>query len=223
MDNLSYDKKRPTFGTGGIRAVMGFGSECFNAGLVRAATIGAARWANEKYGDDAMKLGFVVCCDTRNHSTAYAHLCADVLSIAGFRSRIFKQPTPTPLLSYAIRRFGACAGIAITASHNAAAYNGFKVYDATGNQLTPDDTALIARKTDDFLLDGVDRLPQRIYSEVTVIGPSLLEEYISKVIASFPAATNPEKLRIVYTPLFGAGRLAVSKILTSAGFSDLLL
>lgn len=213
--------KRPSFGTGGIRAVMGDGPEFFNAGLVREASVGAALWAREKYGENARETGVVICRDTRLRSDEFSAVAAEVFSSLGFRVRVFNDPSPTPLLSYAVRELGACCGVSITASHNPPQYNGYKLYDASGVQLTPRDAAataaFIARVREDSSAAAVFEGGAR--GQIEYIGDELFKEYNTRILRDFPRAAMPDKLRAVYTPLFGAGDRPVRDLLERAGFS----
>lgn len=216
--------KRPSFGTGGIRAVMGEGFEHFNAALVREASLGAALWAREKYGEAALARGVIICRDTRLGSEEFALEAARVFGSLGFRARLFERETPTPLLSYAIRELGACCGVSLTASHNPPQYNGYKLYNDRGVQLTPADTSAVAEKI--ALVRSDEKSALTVFEgkrplAVETLNDELYKQYNSRILAFFPSAKAPEALRAVYTPLFGAGNLPVRDMLARAGFSGL--
>ena len=129
--------KELEFGTAGLRGIMGAGTNRMNRYTVGKATLGLGRWLLDRF-PDAAERGVVIGYDTRNNSSRLAENVADILTALGIRTRLFDQCVPTPVLSYAIRHFQAVSGIVITASHNPPAYNGYKAYDRSGCQLSPE-------------------------------------------------------------------------------------
>ena len=220
------DRERPSFGTGGIRAVMGEGAENFNASLVREASLASARWALERYGENALSLGAIVCRDTRLRSDEFAAAAAEVFSSLGFRTLYFERPSPTPLLSYALRSRGACFGVSVTASHNPPQYNGYKIYGSDGVQLLPEDTGRIAALIGRLRSVGEaafisERFPEnRVRRAVTHLGDEVFKEYNELILSRFPRRGDAGALRAVYTPLFGAGLRPVCGLLARAGFES---
>ncbi|MBQ2713271.1 MAG: phospho-sugar mutase, partial [Clostridia bacterium] len=163
----------------------------------------------------------VIACDTRNNSTLFAKCAADVFTAEGIPARLFDAPVPTPVLSFAVRHFGACAGVVVTASHNPSAYNGYKAYDETGCQLGPDAAdavyAIMQSVTDWSRIptEGNDSL-------LTMIGAETLEAFEEAVLkqATFRDADAKKDLKIVYTPIHGTGLLPITSVLKKDGFTD---
>ncbi|MDO4567288.1 MAG: phospho-sugar mutase, partial [Oscillospiraceae bacterium] len=215
---------RPSFGTGGIRALMGEGPERFNLQLVREAGAGTALWALKKYGESAFERGIIVCRDTRLGSEEFSKAAAEGFASLGFNVRRFEAASPTPLLSFAVRELGACCGVSITASHNPPQYNGYKIYDARGVQLVPADAAEAAGEIERFCSLGEAVLAPfegRAAGKTELLGRELSERFNSEILKIFPKAAAPEALRAVYSPLFGAAYEPVKDIASRAGFSFL--
>jgi phosphoglucomutase len=121
------------FGTGGMRGVLGAGTNRMNIFTIRRASLGFGRWISDKYIDPSVVIAF----DTRHKSSRFAEVSAEVLSSIGIKVHIFAEPMPVPVLSFAVRELKASGGIVITASHNPPQYNGFKVYTSDGTQAVP--------------------------------------------------------------------------------------
>ena len=208
------------FGTAGLRGIMGAGTNRMNRYTVGKASLGLAIYLKKAF-PDAGKRGVVIACDTRNNSTLFAKCAADVFTAEGIPVRLFSFPVPTPVLSFAVRHFGACAGVVVTASHNPSAYNGYKAYDETGCQLGPDaaDTVFeVMQSVTDWSripLKGNDAL-------LTMIGKETLEVFEEAVLkqATFRDATAKKNLKIVYTPIHGTGLLPITSVLKKDGFTD---
>jgi len=214
------------FGTGGLRGVMGAGTNRMNRYVIGRATQGLAEELLERTEGGESPL-VVIAHDSRRNSAEFALEAACVLAGNGIRVRLFRGLRPTPQLSFAVRDLGAAAGIVITASHNPPEYNGYKVYAADGGQLLPDDakrlTARIGRVTFDRvrrlapeeaeargLLQWLDEEADRRYVDA-VLARSLRPELLKSGAA--------EALTVVYTPLHGAGNLPVREVLRRAGFT----
>ncbi|MGI6074851.1 MAG: phospho-sugar mutase [Pyramidobacter sp.] len=206
------------FGTAGMRGVMGAGTNRMNVFIVRRATFGLANYLKKEFPDDCRK-GVVIAYDTRNRSAEFAQETARVLCACGVPAKIFGQPEPVPVLSFAVRALKAVAGVVITASHNPKEYNGYKVYDAEGCQLVPalaDKLTACVESVDDFEsipLTGGDELLTRLDQDV-------LEKYLDAVQQSSIPQSNASELKIVYTPLHGSGNVPVRAILDRCGFTD---
>lgn len=212
------------FGTGGLRGVMGAGTNRMNAYVVRQATQGLARVVAAS-GEAAKEKGVVIAYDCRHHSEEYAREAAGVLCAAGIRTYLFDALRPTPELSFAIRRLGCTAGINITASHNPKQYNGYKVYWEDGAQIGPEMASRILqeiRRVDIF--SGVHTMGlgqaqnQGLLKE---IGKEIDEDYLAAVLSQRPplAPQKAAALQIVYTPFYGAGSRLVPEALRRAGFA----
>lgn len=201
-----------SFGTGGIRGIMGDGEDQFHAGIVSRATKGLADYLL----DAGLPRSVVIAYDTRRHSRRFACLAAAVLDRAGVKAYVFSQPTPTPVLSFAVRQLGCGGGIVITASHNPREYNGYKVYNEHGCQLVPDEAAALSRYID---AAGEAPLPDAYIPEAPP--DSLREAYMQAVLAQSLLCVDGaggEPLQVVYTPLHGAGEGFVQEALARDGF-----
>ncbi len=206
------------FGTGGLRGVMGAGTNRMNRYTVGRATAGFGRWLLGRYGEDAKRRGMAVCCDTRNNSAFFAKVTADVFSALGFRVFLHTEARPTPQLSFTVRRLGCVGGVIVTASHNPKEYNGYKVYDEYGCQLVPDDAKQV--------IEQVEAITD--FAEVDFTGnPALIEtvdltdDFVDTVRTQsrFHDAAAKAALHVVYTPLHGAGLVPVTKMFAAEGFT----
>lgn len=216
------------FGTGGLRGTMGAGTNKMNVYTVAHATQGMAEMIKLE-GGDAAKRGVVIAYDSRNNSELFSRTAAEVLSANGIHAYIFDGVRPTPELSFAIRHLGCIAGINITASHNPKQYNGYKAYWEDGAQLPPQHADIISAKTKEIdIFNGVLREDfQTAVSagKITVIGAEVDEAYLSNVLAqrvNLDAVANvADDLKVVYTPLHGAGYKLVPEALSRCGLRHL--
>ncbi len=207
------------FGTGGLRGIMGAGSNRMNIYTVGAATQGLANYLNKCFAGQPVSV--VVGHDCRNNSRKFAEISADIFSANGIKVYLFDDLRPTPEVSFAIRHLGCQSGINITASHNPREYNGYKAYWDDGAQvLAPHDTAIIDEvnkvKVADIKFNGNKELIQ-------IIGEDVDKAYLEKVhsISIDPAVIKRQKdLNIVYTPLHGAGRTLIPASLKVWGFEN---
>lgn len=207
------------FGTGGLRGIMGAGSNRMNIYTVGAATQGLANYLNKCFAGQSVSV--VVGHDCRNNSRKFAEISADIFSANGIKVYLFDDLRPTPEVSFAIRHLGCQSGINITASHNPREYNGYKAYWDDGAQvLAPHDTAIIDEvnkvKVDDIKFNGNKDLIQ-------IIGEDVDKVYLEKVhsISIDPEVIKRQKdLSIVYTPLHGAGRALIPASLKLWGFEN---
>ena len=203
------------FGTGGLRGVLGAGTNRMNVFTVMRASRGLGAWLLEKEKEPSV----AVSCDSRIHSRDFAELTAATLAEMGIRVYLYPELEPTPMLSFAVRHLKCSAGVMITASHNPAIFNGYKVYGADGCQITLEAAEEITAKIQEqFHL--VDALPElRKYLDermVTYIGEETAESYYRQILG---LQVNPSKtpLHVVYSPLNGAGNVPVREILRRMG------
>ena len=208
------------FGTGGLRGIMGAGSNRMNIYTVGMATQGFANYLKINF-KDMKQISVVVCHDCRNNSRLFAETVANIFSANGIKVYLFDDLRPTPECSFAIRHLKAQAGVNITASHNPREYNGYKAYWDDGAQvLAPHDKGIIDEvnkvKVEDVKFEGNKAL-------IEIIGEEIDKIYLDKVktISIDPQVIkNQHDLKIVYTPLHGAGRVIIPRALASWGFDN---
>ena len=208
------------FGTGGLRGIMGAGSNRMNIYTVGMATQGFANYLKINFKDKE-QISVVVCHDCRNNSRLFAETVANIFSANGIKVYLFDDLRPTPECSFAIRYLKAQAGVNITASHNPREYNGYKAYWDDGAQvLAPHDKGIIDEvnkvKVEDVKFEGNKALIQ-------IIGEDVDKVYLEQVktISIDPQVIkNQHDLKIVYTPLHGAGRVMIPRALASWGFDN---
>ena len=208
------------FGTGGLRGIMGAGSNRMNIYTVGMATQGFANYLRINFKDKE-QISVVVCHDCRNNSRLFAETVANIFSANGIKVYLFDDLRPTPECSFAIRHLKAQAGVNITASHNPREYNGYKAYWDDGAQvLAPHDKGIIDEvnkvKVEDVKFEGNKALIQ-------IIGEDVDKVYLEQVktISIDPQVIkNQHDLKIVYTPLHGAGRVMIPRALASWGFDN---
>ena len=208
------------FGTGGLRGIMGAGSNRMNIYTVGMATQGFANYLKINF-KDMKQISVVVCHDCRNNSRLFAETVANIFSANGIKVYLFDDLRPTPECSFAIRHLKAQAGVNITASHNPREYNGYKAYWEDGAQvLAPHDKGIIDEvnkvKVEDVKFEGNKAL-------IEIIGEEIDKIYLDKVktISIDPQVIkNQHDLKIVYTPLHGAGRVIIPRALASWGFDN---
>ena len=211
------------FGTGGLRGIIGAGTNRMNIYIVRKATQGLANFIRK---EKAEKKGAAIAFDSRNMSPEFAQEAALCLAANGIKAYIFPSLRPTPMLSFALRELGCTAGIVITASHNPPEYNGYKVYWEDGAQITyPKDEQIIGEVnavTDYASVKTMNREDAEKAGLYQVIGSEIDDKYIEalKSLAIHPEIIRQEaqNLKIVYTPLHGTGNIPVRRILKELGF-----
>ncbi len=215
------------FGTAGLRGRLGAGPNRMNRAVVIRAAAGLSSYVTEQLGHRGT---IVVGYDARHGSAEFAHDTVAVAVAAGHRALLLPSPLPTPVLAYAVKALGADAGVMVTASHNPAWDNGYKVYlgasitpEAAGSQIVPPHDAGIAT-----LIEAVDAVSavQRATSGWEVLSQSLVDDYAAKVAALIPAphgdlAMRRAGLKVVLTPIHGVGDATVRRALGLAGFTDL--
>lgn len=209
------------FGTGGLRGIMGAGTNRMNKYTVGKATKGLADYLLANYGGDACKeRGVVIGYDTRNNSRFFAETAANVLSAEGIRVYLHSHARPTPQLSFSVKFWNALAGVVVTASHNPKEYNGYKVYDEFGCQLVPWQAkqviSYVNAVTDYKAIDFTGNQSLIQMGDVT-------DNLISAVMRQSrnSDAASKENLHVIYTPLHGTGNVPVTKTLLLDGFKNL--
>lgn len=208
------------FGTGGLRGIMGVGSNCINRYTIGAATQGLANYLKKSFPDKPNSVA--VAFDSRNQSAYFAQVTADVFSANGITVHLFPELRPTPLLSFAIRHLKCQSGVVITASHNPKEYNGYKAYWNDGAQLVPPhDKNVIAE------VDAITSFDQVKFnadvSKIRKIGPEVEEAYYKEVLKLIPrqdSIKRQRKISIVYSSLHGAGITMVPECLKRLGFEN---
>lgn len=206
------------FGTGGLRGIMGIGTNRMNTYTVRQATQGLANEIAEQGMEDK---GVVIAYDSRNNSRQFAYECARVLCANNIKTYLFDDLRPTPELSFAVRFLSCARGIVITASHNPKEYNGYKVYGEDGGQIPPAVAETIIKyikETDIF--DDVKVCENPDYIE---IGKEVDEAYINAVIAESMGISVPNDFKVVYTPLHGSGNKLVRTVLDRIGVKNVFV
>lgn len=211
------------FGTGGLRGIMGAGSNRMNRYTVGAASQGLANYLKTEFaGLEEIKV--VIGHDCRNNSRVFAELTADIFSANGIKVYLFEDLRPTPLVSYAIRKLGCQSGIMITASHNPKEYNGYKAYWNDGAQvLAPHDKNIIAevnrvKSIDDIHFEGNKKLIEIIGKDMD---KAFIEE-VKKLVLSPGSIERFKDLKIVYTPIHGTGITLIPDALKAIGFTNII-
>jgi phosphoglucomutase len=212
------------FGTGGLRGIMGVGTNRMNKYTVGMATQGFANYLKSSFLNEKIKVA--ISYDSRNNSKYFAHITAGVFASNGIEVFLFDDIRPTPVLSFAIRELGCNAGVMITASHNPKEYNGYKAYWSDGAQIiAPHDKNIIAQVGKILNPQQVKFLEGDISPLIHIIGEEIDEKYLSSILSltlSKEAVKRHPDLKIVYTPLHGTGVKLVPAALKKAGFSNLL-
>ena len=208
------------FGTGGLRGVIGAGTNRMNIYVIRRATQGLCNYLKSTDLPQSIAIGY----DSRIKSDLFAREAARVIAANGLTAFIYPRLEPTPALSWAVRYLGCGAGVCVTASHNPAKYNGYKVYGSDGCQITLDVAAAVLKEISVLdMFDDVKLITEeegRAAGRIITIGESCLEAFLDAVQQR--SLSNGEKLdlKVVYTPLNGAGLECVKKILTRIGITD---
>ena len=213
-----------SFGTGGLRGKMGLGTNRINQFTIYKATRGVGLYLKTKFNKPSVVIGY----DSRNHSKEYAYISANVFANLGIKVFIFNELIPTPVVSFAIRYLKASAGVILTASHNPKEYNGYKVYNDGGNQITLEEANAIITKINE--IDPLDEylkftsLSKENSFLINEIEETLIEDFIKSTKKTSLLETFSEKrIKIVYTPLNGAGYKLVPQVLKECGFKNLLV
>ena len=204
------------FGTGGLRGVLGAGTNRMNVYIVAKATLGFGRYLS-KLSPVALSRGVAISHDNRHQSVEFARMSAEVLTSLGFRVFLFESLRPTPELSFAVRHFHCIGGIMITASHNPKEYNGYKIYDETGCQLVPKDADLVIKEINQ-ITDYFNIEHDKNHELIQYIGKEVDEVYINEVKKIILRPNLNKDFKIVYTPLHGTGQVFAPQVLQSVGY-----
>ena len=215
------------FGTGGMRGVIGAGTNRMNTYTIRKASQGVADYVKTA-GKDAMKKGIVIAYDSRRKSPEFAQEAASTFAKNGIQAYLYEEPRTTPQLSFSVRELGAFMGIVVTASHNPPEYNGYKVYGEDGAQLNldaaeavikyvqqvGDELAIEAGNTEEYLQNGL----------IQMIGHDLDEAYLEKVasIQHHQELAGKDALKVVFSPLHGASGSTVRSLMQQAGYTNFM-
>jgi phosphoglucomutase len=211
------------FGTGGLRGIMGVGTNRMNKYTVGMATQGYANYLKQTYPGGIVRIA--VAHDSRNNSRLFAEIVANVMAANGIKSFLFESLRPTPELSFTIRHLGCQGGVVVTASHNPKEYNGYKAYWSDGGQLVPPHDKNVIKEVekiasvDDVKWKGGEK-------NITIIGREIDEEFIkmSKSLSIYPEVIARQKdLKIVYTPIHGTGITLVPPVLDRYGFTNVTI
>ena len=212
------------FGTGGLRGIMGVGTNRINIYTVAMATQGLVNYVKKSF-PNVPQISFAVACDSRNNSQEFAEITASVIAANGCKCYVFESMRPTPELSFAIRHLGCESGVVITASHNPKEYNGYKAYWNDGGQLIEPhdknviDEVLKIKGIEDVKMTGTPELIEKIGEK---LDRAYLDE-VKKLSLSPQAIKNQKKLKIVFTPLHGTGIVHIPKLLKEVGFENVVV
>ncbi len=208
------------FGTGGLRGILGIGTNRINKYIIRKTTKGFAEYIKNA-GEDACRRGVVIAHDNRRYSIEFCLETAGVLAANGIKAYVFDSLRPTPELSFAVRELGAFGGVMITASHNPPEYNGYKLYDERGCQLVPDVNDLvvseIAKVTDPLSVRSLSR--EEAGDLIETVSAQLDEIYYNKVMEICVTPEVKKDIKIVYSPQHGTGNVPVREVLSRLGYN----
>lgn len=213
------------FGTGGMRGVVGPGTNRMNIYTIRKANEGFAKYLLG-LGEDAKERGVVIAYDCRHFSPEFAMESAKVMASHGIKAYVFESLRPTPELSFAVRYLNAVGGIVVTASHNPPEYNGYKIYDETGYQLVPAEAdqviALVDAIENVFEIEVKSEEELKAAGLIEIIGSEIDDVYTERVKAlEINPDCNKKDLKIVFTPLHGTANIPVRRVLTECGYDQL--
>lgn len=207
------------FGTGGMRGILGPGSNRMNVFTIRKVTVGFAKFILQKYGEEGKKMGVVLSHDNRINSRLFTLKASEVLNEFGINTYIFDALRPTPELSFAVRYLHACGGIMITASHNPKEYNGYKVYDDTGCQLVPDAIQpyldIVAGLGDELALTfkNADVLGKQV-----TLDDEVDNAFMAKVHSVAINKDDKKIIKIVFTPQHGTSSVLGRRLFKELGY-----
>jgi phosphoglucomutase len=211
------------FGTGGLRGILGAGTNRMNVYTVGMATQGLANYILKAGGKER---GVVVARDSRRFSDAFARETASILAANGITVFLFDDITPTPLASYAIRHLRSISGVVVTASHNPPEYNGYKVYWEDGGQIIPPHDGLIIKEV--TRIDSIDKIRKLDFDEgrksglIKILGDEIVEAYIGELEGKALRPIGPSGITIAYTPLHGTGYKIIPRVLKHFGFTKVI-
>lgn len=237
MDALAIDEQQAedafyqplSFGTAGMRGLLGAGINRMNIYTVRQATEGLARLM-DSLSEDVKKRGVAISYDSRHFSQEFAFEAAKVLGAHGIKAYVFESLRPTPELSFTVRHLNAYAGIMITASHNPKEYNGYKIYGEDGGQMPPKESDIITASIREADMFTVPVKPQKELESaglLVTIGKDVDDDYLSeiKTVTVDQELVNKEgrDMKLVYSPLHGTGALIAGQALANAGFKNVTI
>lgn len=214
------------FGTGGARGIMGAGTNRINKYNIRKITAGFAIHLLSKFGEDAKEKGVAIAFDSRNNSKEFANEAALTFCAYGIKTYLYTIISATPLLSFTVRKLGCVGGVVVTASHNTKEYNGYKAYDETGCQLFPtqaDEVISEVEKVDLANVKTISKDDAISSGLLNYIGEDVLRQFMDAVklqAHSLPKEAK-ENLKVVYTPLHGAGNVPVRTVLKELGYTNI--
>lgn len=210
------------FGTGGLRGVLGVGTNRMNIYTVQKATYGFYEYLREKY-EDLDERGMVISYDCRNYSYEFACAAASVFASNGVKVYLFLSLRPTPELSFAVRKLKCAGGIMITASHNPPEYNGYKVYDEDGCQLIPELADIVINKIENikdiFSIEVKDFAELKDAGLITLIDKEVDDAYLEQVKTVPVQEVKKDNIKIVFTPLHGTASVHLADLLTEQGYN----
>lgn len=218
-----------SFGTAGLRGILGAGTNRMNIYTVAMATEGFARYI-DTLGDEAKQRGMVISYDCRNFSPEFSLIAALIFATHGIHVRLVDELRPTPMLSFAVRHYDCVGGVMVTASHNPAKYNGYKAYGEDGGQMPPEAADVVLREmnsiTDPRTLSWITEEEALSKGLLEYVGPDLDDVYMAmlrKLTINEDKVKEQADMKIVYTPLHGTGNKPVRRILKEIGFNNVLV
>ncbi|MER0284905.1 phospho-sugar mutase [Clostridioides difficile] len=223
--------KNLEFGTGGLRGIIGAGTNRINIYTVRRATLGVLNYIIKTQGEEGKQKGIVIAHDSRYMSREFCIEVAKTLSAYGVKAYIFEELKPTPELSFAVRYLKCAMGVVITASHNPKEYNGYKVYDSDGGQICIDmanDIIAEVNKIDDYsVIKSLDFEEALSKDLITILDNEIDDEFIKavkkQVLRQNIINEDGKKLKIIYTPIHGTGNKPVRRVLNECGFENVMV
>lgn len=216
------------FGTGGMRGVIGAGTNRMNKYTVRKASAGLAEFILEN-GEETKQRGVAIAFDSRHKSPEFAMEAAKTLATRGIQTYVFEELRPTPELSFAVRHLNAYAGIVVTASHNPPEYNGYKVYGHDGGQLPPDSADKVIDKVNEIenelMIDVMDEQKLKDRGLIKIIGSEVDEAYLDNLmtLSENPGLANEVDVKIIFTPLHGTANIPVRNILKDLKYDNVTI
>lgn len=205
------------FGTAGIRGILGAGSRYINKYTITKATLGIIDYLKDNFKDASVCIAY----DNRKFSKEFAYLCAQLFTANGVKAYVFENITPTPVVSFAVRKFKATLGINITCSHNPKEYNGYKVVNSDGCQISTEQAEAITKhimNANEFDVD-YDAINSNKHTNITQLTTSVTDEFIDVSKKLLQLENSKNNLNIIYTPLHGTGYYAIPKILKDLSFT----
>lgn len=210
------------FGTGGMRGIIGAGTNRLNIYTIRRANDGLARYLQTRFPKEAYERGVVIAHDNRLMSREFAKESAKVLAYYGFKTYLFPALRPTPELSFAVRKLHALAGIVVTASHNPPMYNGYKIYDEFGCQYTPEYADVIVKMVNEvedvFSIPYLDEETLVSENKLTILDETMDDAYLDMVKSIQIHPDQKKTIKVVFTPLHGTSALLGERLLKETGY-----